>query len=478
MQFKTFRVQASRQVLTLLAIGTLLPSAVLAQVPDMPSFSPAGVWTVGSTELSNVRGLSNMKLPCVVSNEFDNGYVMRLSGGGGKFLAMAIDFRQDVFKQGRKYSAMLSIGDGYAKQVTATAFTSNTLIFNLRPLPDFYTTVKSGRTMELDIENNVMSFTLDNLSSAFPGLEACYAGEGAPVINPMIDTRTRVADVEQQPLSDGPAASQPQPLLPQAVAQKPMPKTMDDIVQGSERDMTPLPAGPSGMTVAQTTPRAPDPVLGAGRVSRAGNVAEKPSAIPQKMMPMTSSAQSSQAWNAKAGEDMKIVLSRWAERAGYDLEWQADQDSRVAQDIALNGSFEEAVSQLLAENSAASGIGGHVQTLDGGRKVLTPPARPAMASREKAPVVPPFHADWAASAGANIQTVIDEWSHKAGVTVVWQDYMSVPVKSTVSMSGSYESALQSLLDQFSGDSTRPVAQLNIDPESGQRTLLMNIDKSS
>jgi hypothetical protein len=56
--------------------------------------------------------------------------------------------------------------------------------------------------------------------------------------------------------------------------------------------------------------------------------------------------------------------------------------------------------------------------------------------------------------------------------------MSVPVKSPVQVNGSYESALQNLLDQYgAGDSQRPVGQLNIDPETGQRTLLMNLDKS-
>ncbi len=41
---------------------------------------------------------------------------------------------------------------------------------------------------------------------------------------------------------------------------------------------------------------------------------------------------------------------------------------------------------------------------------------------------------------------------------------------------SFEQAVQSLLDQYNNDPSRPVAQLNIDPDTGQRTLLMNLDK--
>ena len=35
---------------------------------------------------------------------------------------------------------------------------------------------------------------------------------------------------------------------------------------------------------------------------------------------------------------------------------------KVAQDVSMNGSFEDAVSQLLAENSAATGISGRFDT--------------------------------------------------------------------------------------------------------------------
>ncbi len=51
--------------------------------------------------------------------------------------------------------------------------------------------------------------------------------------------------------------------------------------------------------------------------------------------------------------------------------------------------------------------------------------------------------------------------------------MSVPVKKPINVSGSYEEAVQTLLDQYMDDSRRPVGQLNIDPETGARTLLMN-----
>ena len=131
---KLLGAHASRHALLTLALCTMIPASAMA---DVPVFAPAAGWDVNAGQLSNVRGLKPMKLPCVISTEYDYGFVVRFSGGGSKMLALAIDFRQDVFKQGRQYDAMISIGGGYVKQVKASAFTPSTLIFNLRPLGDF-----------------------------------------------------------------------------------------------------------------------------------------------------------------------------------------------------------------------------------------------------------------------------------------------------------------------------------------------------
>ena len=173
---------------------------------------------------------------------------------------------------------------------------------------------------------------------------------------------------------------------------------------------------------------------------------------------------------------MKIVLSRWATQAGYDLDWQSTQDGKVVQDMRMSGPFDQAVTQLLAENGAASGIAGQIETSDGYKKDLKR-VDAAMPDATDSVSMPAYQPRWDAQRGANIQTVIDAWAKKAGVKVVWQSYMSVPVKSPVQVSGSFEEAVGGLLDQYATDSTRPVGQLNTDPQTGERTLLMNLDKS-
>lgn len=433
MVFKTYKAKITQSILATGALLFLVPVQAYAQ--KVPVFHP-GAWEVGSTQLAGARGLKGMKLPCIISTEYDNGYTVRFSGGGSNLLAMAIDFRQEVFAQGRKYSAMLSIGDNYVKQVSASAFTDSTLIFNLRPLGDFYSALKAGQQMEISIDGNVMKFNLHELAAAYDGLESCYNGGNAAPLKPMISEAS--IDTKMPPAA-----------VPgvEKVAATPLPKSFDDIVQNSE------PATAAPMKIA--TPRTPD----AAPVVAAAPVTPMPERVSRNLEAVAKPAPAeAPQWNARAGEDMKIVLSRWAERAGYDLDWQSQQDGKVAQDVALTGSFEEAVSQLLAENSAATGISGRFETAEGAK-----------------PVAGSGH--WKAAPGASLQSVLDQWGAKAGVAIVWQTSMNAPVKSAIDKGGNFETAVESLLDQYSGDSARPVGRLNVDPQTGQRTLFMEMDRS-
>lgn len=398
------------------------------------SFMPVSGWTVGSTELASVRGLKGVKLPCVLSAEYDNGFVVRFSGGGNQMLALAIDFRQNVFNQGEKYNAVLSVGDGYVKQVPASAFTSSTLIFNLRDYSDFYTTLKGAQKFSLDVEGNSFEFSLQQMANNLGSLESCYATGNAAPIQPISAPSAAPAPVEQMPVQQG------------------LPQSFDDIMKAPadnapamrQARVTPRPA-PAAITPMPGETR-PDSIAAQGRVSRAAAPASQ--------------------WTARAGEDMRTVLSRWASTAGYDLEWQASDSGKVVQDISLNGRFEDAVSQLLAENRAASGIKGR---FDDGSS--TPRSTTFVSSLPSS--------TWTASQGADLRSVLNGWAQKEGVQIVWKTSASMPtVKSPVQQTGSFESALSAILDQYANDSRRPVAQLNIDPRTKKRTLLLDIDQSS
>jgi len=68
--------------------------------------------------------------------------------------------------------------------------------------------------------------------------------------------------------------------------------------------------------------------------------------------------------------------------------------------------------------------------------------------------------------------LLKNWSKRAGVELHWQANQSFAVRQTVANGGTYESALEAILGQYMNDSVRPIAQLNNDPVSGRRILII------
>ncbi len=597
MFLKTLKAHVSNRALAVVALGLLIPTGAHAQ-GSTPVFAPSSSWQVGATELSNVRGLEGVKLPCVLSNEYDNGFIVRFSGGGEQILAMAVDFRQAIFVRGRQYNAMVSIGDDYAKQVTASAFTDSTLIFNVRPLKGFYQILQKGKSLGLDIDGNVMKFGLGELKASIPLMERCHAGEVIPVIKPPPSSGVQAAAVvpvereEMAPLPMTPPAPQKLPEFA-PVQTQPLPKNMNDIVKApvlepnvipvvrapvstqakiavQENVAAPIPRGPEAVVAAEAPKPAPlnipapapvsvpkpvenaAPVLvpapvaapipapvpvpvqktvsdgaptkisplieddsiskrpsslaaGGPRVSKSPDAPVNPAVLAQKIPPVPQlvlnepvksapvapakpASVKATGWRAKAGEDMKVVLKRWADQAGYNFDWQSPKDVIVAQDIMLDGSFEDAVAQLIATNGAATGLSGRVQTVEGDTRSLSgaPVAKPLVSAPQpiakspvKAVAAPSTSGgEWKANKGANARNVLSQWSSRAGVTLVWNAAPDYVLKAPVGIDGGYEAAVQSLLDQYMDDSRRPVGRLNTDPITGKRTLTINTDKAS
>ncbi len=482
----------------MMSAACVLPAHAMAQSKAAPVFMPSRAWDVSATELVNIRGLAGTKMPCVMSNEFDNGFVMRLSGGGQKMLAMAIDFRQEVFAKGHQYNGMVALGDSYIKQAQATAFTSSTLIFNLRSMADFYAQIAQQKSMDISVDGNDFRFSLEGIGSSFAALESCYNGEKTKTIEPLVadkmDTRA-TSELESGGLK-----------MPPSLAKTPLPRSFDEIIAGSDssapqatlkkdespsvglKTMTPLPGDvPSSSSAAKSyradiparvsreikdastsetkapvmkvAPSAPATTPDSKVVSAASvpEVASTPKSAPISMP--TPAAK----WTAFAGESLRSVLARWSVDAGYNLDWQANSAATIPQDVSLNSSFEEAVNQLLAEAGASDGMAASVENA-------------SVQNSDVASDSATVGAAWQADKGANIQDVINLWAARAGVKVAWSSFTSLPVKSSQSSRGSFESALQTLLDQYKGDKVRPFATLNEDPVSGEKTLTMNMEK--
>ncbi|HPD83569.1 MAG TPA: TcpQ domain-containing protein [Alphaproteobacteria bacterium] len=389
------------------------PRAMAQEQQAVPKFAPVSGWQVGNTVLSKERGFSGLKLPCMATVSYDNGYVVRLSGGGQKILAMAIDFRQNVFHQGRKYPVTLRMGQaGGASSTMAVAFSQSTLLFNLRSLTSFYQQIAVSPYFELDVDGNTMIFELGDIQKSLTKLEQCY--------DPSAAASTTVAENMPAgvPLSGNVETDNSQENSPAPVAEV----KWDD-------EITPLPSETNRL----------------------------------RQVEMRSATQS-MVWTAKAGDGLQETLQKWSHQAGVTLDWKADSDGQVVSDLEVEGDFEEAVQNLMAQNSAALGIEANLMTPQqkyAAPQSLVPPVSPSsMGVVSRAYVAP---------VGASLQAVLENWSGRAGVDFVWTANEDFRVKSAVN-ENSYETALQSLLGQYENDKLRPAAQLNNDPETGQRLL--------
>ncbi len=77
------------------------------------------------------------------------------------------------------------------------------------------------------------------------------------------------------------------------------------------------------------------------------NTAEKP-ALPLLAEAPAAGKTPSEPWEAKAGESLRDILTRWSEKAGIELVWMASYDYKIKEDVALKDDFTGAVESVIA----------------------------------------------------------------------------------------------------------------------------------
>lgn len=83
-------------------------------------------------------------------------------------------------------------------------------------------------------------------------------------------------------------------------------------------------------------------------------------------------------------------------------------------------------------------------------------------------------AKWTAKAGDNLKEVIANWSVQENVELVWDTTEKYSVLNNLVHNDSYEKAIAGLLNQYTlqKQSSRPVGQLYIDPDTGEKMLIV------
>ncbi len=464
----------------------LLVSAPMAaaQLPGqtIPEFLPSTPWIVGQTQLAQARGLKGVKLPCVMVAEYNNGFTMRLSGGGQKIMALAVDFRQDIFRQGARYPAVFKTDTGFIQSIKGSAFSPSILIFNMRDAQGFYGALSSASMLDVTIGQNQMRFVVSNIERGLSDLESCFSGSGNfPVTEIAQAGQTSGPNVNAGPQQAG---AVPAPQVDMAA----LPESMDDIqgAQGQAPEFVP-PASEGTYVSRRDSHRAaamkrPNRTSRAQAMMKSSATAESYQRPPPLPMP---SGNDSMMWTAREGENMRNVLERWGAQAGVDIAWQASSPAQpITQNVTLDGSFENAVQILLGQNAVMGNLRGELHSGAGRRMMasssgtsmtplsLSPAPRMSPAGQSYETGGPNARGQWMAPAGGSLQNVLAQWSARAGVDMQWFSEHGFTVKQNIVESGPYETALQNLLSQYQSDQIRPAARLNTDPNTGLKVLVV------
>lgn len=91
-----------------------------------------------------------------------------------------------------------------------------------------------------------------------------------------------------------------------------------------------------------------------------------------------------------------------------------------------------------------------------------------------APQPVPAKSRWSAMAGENLKEVVANWSIQENVELVWDANDQFKVLNSLATSESYEQAIAGLLNQYNLQqyNSRPVGQLYIDPNTGEKMLIV------
>lgn len=535
-------------------LGTALLAAPMA-AHAVTELRPTGQWLVNSAGVQGLAQAGATQTPCIMANQYNNGFILRMAGGVGQILSLSVDFRQDIFAQGSTYPAMLSVDGGQSHNVTATAFSPGILILGTAQAQGLYEQVQSGRSLAVNLAGQTVVFSLTNAGEGLRRLESCYsppsmAQERIAAIPTARDTEVYVKrdaaaarDTFKQPSAqdllkasaeapvnsrdpvDAPVTASAMtalpPLTPQemaelditpediipyksaAIASLDAPAPVVDDAQGMRiassshsaaprvsaasatmsadgtisvprvetqpLKMASVPEKPQAPTPPSFTPRPPSDMPSPSSITPTNTVSVTPTPVvtapPTDITPRVSSAAPVQTaqWQADAGEDIREVLSRWASRAGTELVWEADRGGQIARDVSLNGSFEDAVAQVMADNAAALGIAGQ---FDDGQ-----PAGGATAVASSSSAMN-------ARAGDNLREVVQRWAAQNDVELNWRAGEQFTLPQAVIGQGDFAAALEAALTQFDDESVRPVGQLNRDPVSGRLSLTIETDRTT
>ncbi len=466
--------------------------ARIEYVPDRDGiFIPSSAWLVGPA-VSPLSRQNQENKTCVMANQYDNGFVVRLAGGDQNLMAMSVDFRQNVFVKGDNYNVMLMFHGGPVITQQALAHAPGTLVIDLRQYPEVYKALGRSDEVTIKVAETGVRLSLAGVAEGLERLENCFA--------PVPDNPSPQKPGMQMAVAKPASVTAPE-LLPAPLPEPPAIETpATDLEEISEANDIVAPAEKNepieitakinwdGDKVAVVNREDLDtseiaPVTKSSREDRVMEILRKePFTVSKKELRKGFSVDVPDSenlldetqpvvWRARKGEDIKRVLSQWSQIAGYDFVWQTGSKGNVKKDFLYEGGFEKAVAKLISESGGQDGISAHIEERNAGAYEMAGNEYTQPASKTSG-------RQWHAMKGTDMRNTLRLWAREAGVELVWASDVSFQVKEAINVTGNFESALEAILLQFQEDELRPLGTIHNDSRLQKRFLVIQSARAS
>lgn len=427
---------------------TAVKSSVPAPLPG-EILSPLGSWDVASGQVELGQGKT---MPyCAISNTYRDNGRLEFYGTEGKLAAIKIDFPGRTFRGDQSFSADLKMPGGYASNVKGSVVGTATLILNVKGDQALASALHNGKILYVRIEGQDYPFSLSGINKFNDRLKTCssagwgdlihdYVFKKGPAYGPGDDT---AIESETLKILASPPKSDPSIIV-------------EDIPEDVPAQ-SPATTAPSARAVPSQAmvPGRPRPLI--------------PSSEPS-VQPVVPAMPDS----AQLATPQPKVLARLSDaaqpmsppKAGFDELFAA----MPAKDVRPPGKLvdppqlapKEDVLDLSATSSPGSSasVAGPVQDAQISSQITSTPA--------------PL---WRALKGSSLREVLALWSLDNHVELIWNAEEQYRVKDTMSVSSSYENAVETLLKQYEPDilssgAHRPVGQLYVDPAQNKKVLVI------
>lgn len=177
---------------------------------------------------------------CSSRTEYNNGFVLQFASSARGLEMIAVNFRQNVFKDGQSYPVQIGIENGPARDVTAKARGGGQLNIPLSGDAAFLDALKNAPSLNLRIEDNDFRFFLVGFKDAFSNLTSCAPAAAAPSFESG-KSGGAAAGLIVPPNTQGTALA---PLPPPVVVPSPQGKIAADAAPSSAAPVPLMPAAP------------------------------------------------------------------------------------------------------------------------------------------------------------------------------------------------------------------------------------------